>query len=267
MATSNSKYNSLFKELDSAKIYGYVKSFISNLHNHLNTLRADSFKPEHRDEFLGLCSQCQNLIIQTHSFCDKALPYLEYALTQFDSSDSVNVKILVEQLLSQVDPKHILEQCQRLEDKILSFNNRISTDEYYETSNIMPFLCTGSGTARAIVSLIGFLFMPVVLEVEMASETTGALITNNAVPSMILLSEGLTNITAENDFKQCKKKIIEASKYVLQMKTELSNIIALYDQLEIQLDVQDIYDLQPIYENLLQNMRDIHDICSKHLSI
>ncbi|CAF3528119.1 unnamed protein product [Rotaria sp. Silwood1] len=191
MTTSNSKYNSLFKELDSAKVYDYVKSFILNLHNHLNTLRADSFRPEHRDEFLGLCSQCQDLIIQTHGFCDKALIYLEYALTQFNSSDPVNVKILIEQLLSRVDPKHILDQCQRLEDKILSFNNRIGTDEYYETSNIMPFLCTGSGTALAIISLIGFLFMPVVLEVEMASATTGSLITNNAVPSMILLSEGI----------------------------------------------------------------------------
>ncbi|CAF4134191.1 unnamed protein product [Rotaria sordida] len=267
MATSKSKYSSLFKELASTKIHDYVKSYISNLHNQLNTLRVDSFKAEHRDEFLSLRTQCHDLINQTRDYCDKVIPFLEYALTQFNSSNPVNVKILAEKLLSTVDPKHIVDQCERLENKILTFNQQIATDEYYSPSDIMPFLCAASSIALATIFWIGFLFMPVVLEVEMALETFGSVVTKAAIPSIILLSEGLTKIIAENDFRQCKKKIIEASEYVFQMKMELSNVIQMDDCLEIPMDIQDIYDLKPIYENLMENIQDIRDICSKPFSL
>ncbi|CAF1161097.1 unnamed protein product [Rotaria sordida] len=131
----------------------------------------------------------------------------------------------------------------------------------------MPFLCAASSIALATIFWIGFLFMPVVLEVEMALETFGSVVTKAAIPSIILLSEGLTKIIAENDFRQCKKKIIEASEYVFQMKMELSNVIQMDDCLEIPMDIQDIYDLKPIYENLMENIQDIRDICSKPFSV
>ncbi len=46
---------------------------------------------------------------------------------------------------------------------------------------------------------------------------------------------------------------------------ELTNITQNHVRLEIQLDVQDVHDLQLIYENLMKNMQDIHEICSKPL--
>jgi hypothetical protein len=191
MATSKSKYNSMFQELASSKIHDYVKSYLSNLHHQLTTLRAHSFKPEHRDEFRALRSQCYDLIHLTHDFCDKIISYFEYGLAQFNPPEPVDIKILVEKLLSSFDPNHFLNECQRLENKILTFHERIATDEYYEMNHIMPFFCNGAGAALAIASLISLLFTFVVLEVEMALVALGFAMMNVTIPSSILLFEGM----------------------------------------------------------------------------
>jgi hypothetical protein len=132
MSTDKSRFNALFKELASADIYQHVKSFISDLYNQLGTTQTDYFKQEHRDEFLNIRAQCRDLINQTRGFCDKAIPSVEYALEQYNSPEPVDVKKLAEIVLSRVDPKNVLAQCEQLENTILKFNDRIGSDEYYK---------------------------------------------------------------------------------------------------------------------------------------
>ncbi len=132
MSTNKSNFSALFKELASSKIHDNIKSFIAGLYDQLGTLQAPSFKPEHRDEFINLRSEFRDLINQTRGFCDKAIPSIKYALEQFQSPNPVNVKTLAEKLLSRIDPTNVLEQCEKLENKILTFNDRIATDEYYK---------------------------------------------------------------------------------------------------------------------------------------
>ena len=191
MATNKTKYNSLFEELTSSKIHDYVKSYLSNLHHQLTTLRAHSFKPEHRDDFRALRSQCFDLIHLTNGFCDKIISYFEYVLTQFNPPEPVDIKILVEKFLSSFDSRHFLNECERLDNKILTFHERIATDEYYEMNHIMPFFCNGAGAALALASLISLLFTFVVLEVEMALVASGFAMTTVTIPSNILLFEGM----------------------------------------------------------------------------
>ncbi len=104
---------------------------------------------------------------------------LIYVLEQFQSPNPVNVKTLAEKLLSRIDPTNVLEQCEKLENKILTFNDRISTDEYYKKSKVIPFLCIGSGATVAIASLIGLIFAPVVLEIETILVATGSTMTKS----------------------------------------------------------------------------------------
>lgn len=44
---------------------------------------------------------------------------------------------------------------------------------------------------------------------------------------------------------------------------QLSHATQNDDRLEIQLDDQDMYDLQAVYANLMENMQDVRTICSK----
>jgi hypothetical protein len=191
MPTNNSNFNALFKKLASVEIHENIKRFISGLYDQLGSLQATSFKPEHRDEFINLRSQCRDLINQTRGFCDKAIPSLEYALEQFQSPNPVNVKTLAEKLLSRIDPTQVLAKCEQLENQILTLNDRIANDEYYKTSKIIPFLCSGAGGVVAIASLIGLVFAPVVLEIEIALTTVGSLMAKNVIPSIILMSQGM----------------------------------------------------------------------------
>jgi len=161
------------------------------------------------------------------------------------------------------DPKHILNEYERLVTKILTFHERIATDEYYEMSHIMPFFCSGVGAALAMAALITLLFSCVVLEVEMTLVASGFAMLNITIPPIIILFEESTKLVGQHDFKQCKKEIIQAIDYVTQMKMQLSYITENYDRLEMPLDEQDVYDLQSVYANILENMQDILTILSK----
>ena len=57
--------------------------------------------------------------------------------------------------------------------------------------------------------------------------------------------------------------MIEASKYVTQLKTQLSDVTQNHGRLEVRLDMQDVHDLKPIYEDLLKNMKEIRELCLK----
>ena len=57
--------------------------------------------------------------------------------------------------------------------------------------------------------------------------------------------------------------IIDTIDYISQTKMQLSHATQNDDRLEIQLDDQDMYDLQAVYANLMENMQDVRTICSK----
>ncbi|CAF1221126.1 unnamed protein product [Rotaria sordida] len=263
MPGTKSQFNALIKQLASTEIHTNVKSFIIDLYNQFSAVQADYFKAEHRDEFLRLRTECRDLINQTRGFCDKAIPSLEYAIKQYSSPNPVDVKILAETVLSRVNSKDIIEQCEKVENTIMTFNDRIATDEYYKKTNIKSFLSFVFGTTLAITSLIGFFFAPVVLEVEIALAASGFIFTNVLSPSIDLFSSGLNRIRAVENFKQCKENMIEASKFVNQLKKELSDVTQNHSRLEVRLDMQDVHDLKPIYERLLENMNDIRQLCLK----
>ena len=190
MAVSKSNFNVLIKQIASADIHKQVKSFITDLYSQFNTVQADYFKQEHRDEFLRLRAQCRELVNQTRGFCDKAIPSLEYAIAQYQSPNPVDVKVLAEKVLSRVNPKDVIEQCEKVENTIMTFNDRIASDEYYKKTNIKSFLSIGFGAAVAIVSLIGFFYVPVLVEAEVALAASGSLIPNLFFPSIDLFSSG-----------------------------------------------------------------------------
>lgn len=190
MATGKSKLNAVIKEFASADIHKSVKSFISNLYGQFDAVKADYFKPEHREEFLRLRAQLRDLINQTRGFCDKAIPPLEYALAQYSSPNPVNVKTLAEKVLSRVDPKDVIEQCEKVENTIMTFNDRIGSDEYYKKNNIKSFLSVGFGAAFVITSLVSFFYAPVLLEIGLALLTSGSLASNVFLPSINLFCSG-----------------------------------------------------------------------------
>lgn len=74
---------------------------------------------------------------------------------------------------------------------------------------------------------------------------------------------GLDKIRAADNFKQCKEIMIEASNYATQLKKVLSDINLKHGCLEIRLEMQDVHDLKPIYDDLLKTMRDIRELCLK----
>ncbi len=61
-------------------------------------------------------------------------------------------------------------------------------------SKVILFLCIGSGAAVAVASLIGLIFAPVVLEIEIALAATGSTMAKASIPSIILIFEGMNRI-------------------------------------------------------------------------
>ena len=78
-----------------------------------------------------------------------------------------------------------------------------------------------------------------------------------------MLCIGLTMMGADDDLKKWKETITQASKCVNDMKMQLSNVTQNHGRLEIRLDLQDIHDLKSIYQDLMKNMQDIREMCSK----
>ncbi|CAF1505111.1 unnamed protein product [Adineta ricciae] len=145
-----SQFHALNKKLASSNVLKELQSFINDLYSQVKTVKPDYFKPEHQDEFLRLRAQCRDLINKTRGFCDKAIPPLEYAIAQYSSSNPVNVKDLAEKVLSLVNPKDVLEQCEKVENAIITFNERLQLDESYKKTEVKSFLSVVSGLALMV---------------------------------------------------------------------------------------------------------------------
>ena len=172
--TGMSQFNALMKKLDSADVLKQVQLHITDLYNQIKIVKPDYFKPEHQEEYLRLRGQCRDLINKTRGFCDKAIPPLEYAIAQYSSSNPVNVKDLAEKVTSLVNPKEVLEQCEEVENAIITFNERLQLDESYKKTEVMSFLSIGSGLALGIACLIGFFYAPARIAATAAAAGSGS---------------------------------------------------------------------------------------------
>ena len=194
MLGEQSRFNALFQGLVSSGLHDNLKSFISALYDQLGSLQASAFKPEHQAELINLRARCRDLINQTRGFCDKAIPTLQYAIEQFQSQNPVDVRTLTEKVLAKVDPTQVLSQCEQLENKILTLNDRIAIDEYYKISKVIPFLCSSAGAVVAIGCIIGLVFAPVVLDMEMSLLAMGSTIARTTIRSIIMTPTGMKKI-------------------------------------------------------------------------
>ncbi|CAF1431539.1 unnamed protein product [Adineta ricciae] len=223
-------------------------------------VKPDYFKPEHQDEFLRLRAQCRDLINKTRGFCDKAIPPLEYAIAQYSSSNPVNVKDLAEKVLSLVNPKDVLEQCEKVENAIITFNERLQLDEFYKKTEVKSFLCVVSGLALGITCLIGLFYAPACIVAEIAVASSDSSIMLLAID---LFCSGFDRRRVVHDFEQYKQSMNQAADYVTKLKKELSDCTQKHGRLDARLSMKDVHDLKPIYENLLTNMNTIRDLCLK----
>ncbi|CAF1505046.1 unnamed protein product [Adineta ricciae] len=231
-----------------------------NSYCQVKIVKPDYFKPEHQDEFLRLRAQCRDLINKTRGFCDKAIPPLEYAIAQYSSSNPVNVKDLAEKVLSLVNPKDVLEQCEKVENAIITFNERLQLDEFYKKTEVKSFLCVVSGLALGITCLIGLFYAPACIVAEIAVASSDSSIMLLAID---LFCSGFDRRRVVHDFEQYKQSMNQAADYVTKLKKELSDCTQKHGRLDARLSMKDVHDLKPIYENLLTNMNTIRDLCLK----
>ncbi len=73
----------------------------------------------------------------------------------------------------------------------------------------------------------------------------------------------MSKIQTEKDCQKYKAELTEARKLITEMKMRLADVTQNHGRLEIRLDNQDFQGLEPIYKNLLNDIRDIRALCSK----
>ena len=125
----------------------------------------------------------------------------------------------------------------------------------------------GVSAIVGIVSFVGLFFAPAVIEIEVALMSISSTFADDIISSIDLMAKAHARIKEEKDIQQYKTNLTEANKLIYQMKMELSKVTQNNKQLTLQVDLEALHGLEPVYAKLLQDIRSIHDLCSKPFPI
>jgi len=154
-----------------------------------------------------------------------------------------------------------------LEKKIVRFNDKIKLDPDYKNikwksiaKSIIAGICVAGTIAVAIA-------LPLFIPFEVALVTVTAVAFGATLPSLIQLFKGIAGTKLQDDVQTLLKKLNQANDDVNGLKNQLSEMIEHQESIKLCLDDEDATSLLRFYEDVVKDIKEIKQICTKSVAL
>lgn len=256
----------LIGQFNCTEMYKQLKILLASTFEELDLQKVESLKLKHQQIFCQIRLEYIDLLNAGRRFCEESNPRLQYSIELLERSSVIDCTTL-RQLLLQIDPQPVIRQCEVLQKKITSFNDKVKVDPDYKNQawkSVVKSIIAGILVVGSIAIVAA---LPLFIPLELGIITAMGIGLGTTLPGLVQFCIGLVGTKLQDDVQSLIEKLNQANVNLSDLKKRMSEMIEHQGSIKLRLNNEDTKSLLKFYRLIEQDIKEIKEICTKSAAL